>query len=233
ADRQRLADSTETALRTASGIVEVVRHGTAPSRTPSHRPEVFLFSERYGCGHCGTGIPELEPRQFSFNSPSGACPACGGLGTRREVSAELIIGDPSISILEGVFLPWGEPSGHLRRSVIPGLAAHYKFDPNTPWGELSDAVRRVVLEGSGNRKIRFPYRAGGTRGHYSEPWEGVLANIGRRYEETASEAVRQQLDEYMTTLPCRSCGGARLRPESLAVTVAGRSIGEVIELSVG
>jgi excinuclease ABC subunit A len=232
ADRQRLADSIETALRTASGIVEVVRHGTAPSRTPSHRPEVFLFSERYGCVHCGTGIPELEPRQFSFNSPYGACPACGGLGTRREVSAELIIGDPAISILEGVILPWGEPSGHLRRSVIPGLAAHYRFDPNTPWGELPEAVRRAILHGSGSRKIRFPYRAGGTQGHYSEPWEGVLANIKRRYEETTSEAVRQQLEEYMTTLPCDACRGTRLRPESLAVTVAGRSIGEVIEMSV-
>ena len=231
-DRQRLADSVETALRLASGIVEIVRHGTAPSRTPSPSPEVFLFSERYACVYCGTSIPELEPRQFSFNSPYGACAECGGLGTRRKVSAELVVGDPSISILEGVILPWGEPSGHLRRSVIPGLAAHYKFDPNTPWGELPESVRRAVLHGSGSRKIRFPYRAGGTQGYYSEPWEGVLANIERRYAETTSDSVRQQLDEFMTTLPCQACNGARLRPESLAVTVAGRSLGEIIEMSV-
>src|SRR5690606_495578 len=231
-DRQRLADSVETALRLASGIVEIVRHGTAPSRTPSPSPEVFLFSERYACVYCGTSIPELEPRQFSFNSPYGACAECGGLGTRRKVRAELVVVDPSISILEGVILPWGEPSGHLRRSVIPGLAAHYKFDPNTPWGELPESVRRAVLHGSGSRKIRFPYRAGGTQGHYSEPWEGVLANIERRYAETTSDSVRQQLDEFMTTLPCQACNGARLRPESLAVTVAGRSLGEIIEMSV-
>ena len=236
ADRQRLADSVETALRLASGVVEVVRHGTATSRTPSSSPsagpEVFLFSERYACVYCGTSIPELEPRQFSFNSPYGACPECGGLGTRRKVSPELVVGDPSISILEGVILPWGEPTGHLRRSVIPGLAAHYKFDPNTPWGELPESVRHALLYGSGSRKIRFPYRAGGTQGYYNEPWEGVLANIERRYAETTSDAVREQLEEFMTTLPCQACNGTRLRPESLAVTVAGRSLGEVVEMSV-
>jgi len=234
ADRPRLADSVETALRLASGIVEVVRHGTSPSRgAPAPRqPEVFLFSERYACVYCGTSIPELEPRQFSFNSPYGACPECGGLGTRRKASPELVVGDPSISILEGVILPWGEPTGHLRRSVIPGLAAHYGFDPNTPWGELPESVRRALLYGSGSRKIRFPYRAGGTQGYYTEPWEGILANIERRYAETTSDAVRQQLEEFMTTLPCTACDGTRLRPESLAVTVAGRSLGDVVRMSV-
>jgi excinuclease ABC subunit A len=225
-DRARLADSVETALRTASGVVEVIQH--EGDTTKSH-----LFSERYACPHCSTSMAELEPRQFSFNSPYGACEACGGLGTRREVSEELVIGDDSISILEGVILPWGEPAGHLRRSVIPGLAKHYRFDANRPWGELSEAVRRAVLRGSNGRKIEFPYRAGGAQGNYSEPWEGVLENVARRYAETTSDAVREQLTEFMMTLPCRVCGGTRLRRESLAVTVGGRSLGDVVTMAIG
>jgi len=223
-DRSRLADSIETALAAGNGVVEVVEHGATE--------KVHTFSERYACTNCGTSMPELEPRQFSFNSPFGACEACGGLGTRKEASEELVIGDPIISILEGVILPWGEPTGHLRRSIIPGLAEFYKFDPNTPWGELPQKAREGILHGSGSRKLKFPYRAGGASGTYSEPWEGVLANVMRRYEETTSDAVREQLDAFMTTQPCRVCGGARLRPESLAVTVGGRSIGEIVDMSV-
>ncbi len=224
-DRQRLADSVETALRTASGTVEVLEHGADAMKH-------HMFSERYACAHCGTSMTELEPRQFSFNSPYGACEACGGLGTRREVSPDLVIGDPIISILEGVILPWGEPTGHLRRSIIPGLAKHYRFDPNRPWGELTETVRSGILNGSGKRKINFPYKAGGAAGTYSEAWEGVLANVMRRYEETTSDAVREQLDAFMMTLPCTVCGGRRLRKESLAVTVGGHSIGAVVEMSI-
>jgi excinuclease ABC subunit A len=224
-DRSRLADSVETALRTANSVVEVLEHGEL-------QPAVHLFSERYACVHCGTSMPELEPRQFSFNSPYGACQPCGGLGTRREVSADLVIGDPIISILEGVILPWGEPAGHLRRSIIPGLAKHFDFDPNTPWGELPARTRTGILNGTGRQKVRFPYRVGGTSGSYDEAWEGVLANVMRRYEETTSDAVREQLDAFMTSLPCAHCGGARLRPESLAVTVGDRSIGDVVAMSI-
>jgi excinuclease ABC subunit A len=223
-DRARLADSLETALRAANGIVEVIEHAA--------EPKTHLFSERYACVHCGTSMAELEPRQFSFNSPYGACESCGGLGTRREVSADLVIGDPIISILEGVILPWGEPTGHLRKTVIPGLADYYDFDPNTPWGELSKKVRDGILNGSGTKKVKFPYRAGGAAGSYSEPWEGVLANVSKRYEETTSDAVREQLEEFMMTLPCRTCNGSRLKQESLAVTVGGRSIGDVVHMSV-
>jgi excinuclease ABC subunit A len=223
-DRSRIADSVETALRASSGTVEIIEH--------AKEEVVHLFSEKYACVYCGTSMAELEPRQFSFNSPYGACEGCGGLGTRREVSAELVVGDPIISILEGVILPWGEPSGHLRRSVIAGLATHYKFDPNRPWGELTDAAQKGILYGSGAKKITFPYKVGGAKGNYSEPWEGVLANVKKRYDETTSETIREQLEQYMSTLPCAVCKGTRLKAESLAVTVGGRSIGEVIDMSV-
>ena len=223
-DRSRLADSIETALATGNGLAEVIEHGGSE--------KMHTFSERYACTNCGTSMPELEPRQFSFNSPFGACEACGGLGTRKEASEDLVIGDPIISLLEGVILPWGEPAGHLRRSIIPGLAEFYSFKANTPWGELPATAREGILYGSGTRKLKFPYRAGGASGTYSEPWEGVLANVMRRYEETTSDAVREQLDAFMTTQPCRVCGGARLKPESLAVTVGGSSIGNVVDMSV-
>jgi excinuclease ABC subunit A len=236
-DRARLADSLETALKTAEGIVEVVLHGAATSDggapdDDGAGPHTHLFSERFACVHCGTSIPEIEPRQFSFNSPYGACESCGGLGTRLEVSGELVVADPSISILEGVIIPWGAPTGHLRRSVIAGLAEHYDFDPNTPWGRLPGEVREAILFGSGNEVVEFPYTTGGKKGSYAEPWEGVLENVKRRYEETGSENVRSQLREFMITQPCRACGGHRLRPESLAVTVAGRSVGEIADMSV-
>ena len=224
-DRSRLADSAETALRTAGGVVEVVEHREGGTR--SH-----LYSEHYACATCGTSLPELEPRQFSFNSPYGACTECGGLGTRKEVNPELLVADASISILEGVILPLGEPTGHLRRSVIPGLGEAYEFDPAKPWAKLPAEARRAVLHGSGRMKIRFPYKAGGSKGHYEDHWEGVVASVARRYAETSSETVRGQLEDYMSTLPCATCGGSRLRQESLSVTVGGRSIGAVVELSI-
>jgi len=222
-DRGRLTDSIETALKLAEGVVDVVRHDTGA---------VQLFSERYGCPTCGTSLPELEPRQFSFNSPFGACPACGGLGTQREVSEELILGDPSISILEGVILPWGEPTGHLRKSILPALAKQYKFELNAPWGSLPTRVHDVLLHGTAGRKTTFRIDAGAVRGEFQGAWEGVLANVQRRYRETASDAVRVELEEFMIEAPCAGCGGRRLRPESLAVTIQGRNIGELTELSV-
>jgi excinuclease ABC subunit A len=212
-DRARLADSIETALRLADGTVEV--HDATQGRTE-------LFSERYGCPTCGISLPELEPRQFSFNSPFGACQDCGGLGTRKRVSEELVLGDARISILEGVILPWGEPTGHLRRVVLPALARQYRFDLNAPWGSLSPEVRSAILHGDTARR--------GRKGDGS--WEGVLNNIERRYRESDSDMVRVDLDEYMVAVPCATCGGRRLKPESLAVTVGDRNIGEIAEFPV-
>jgi excinuclease ABC subunit A len=225
-ERDRLADSVETALREGEGVVEVLEH------RPRSKPDAHLFSERYACTGCGTNLPDLEPRQFSFNSPFGACPECDGLGTRKEVNPALVVGDATLSIAEGAMLPWGQPGGHLRRSVLPGLAEAYEFDLSRPWAALDDEVRRAILFGSGGMKIRFPYARGETKGYYEDSWEGVVPNIERRYRETGSEAVRGQLEEFMSTLPCGACGGSRLQSVSRAVTVGGRSLGDLMDRSI-
>ena len=209
-DLSRLTDSLETALRLADGTVEVA---TADGK------RVELFSEKYGCAICGISLPELEPRHFSFNSPFGACPTCGGLGTRRRVSEDLLLGDPSISILEGVILPWGEPSGHLRKILLPALARQYRFELNTPWGSLPKDVQRALIHGDT-----------GARGDVR--WEGVLANVERRYNESESDSVRMELEGFMLVVPCDTCKGRRLKKEVLAVTIDGRNIGEVTEDSI-
>ncbi|MBI4419775.1 MAG: excinuclease ABC subunit UvrA, partial [Gemmatimonadetes bacterium] len=221
-DRRRLHDSVETALRAAEGLVEVVRDGGS----------VQLFSERFSCPKCEYSLAELEPRQFSFNSPFGACPACGGLGNRRVVSPELVLGDPRISILEGVVLPWGEPTGYLATVVLPTLARAFKFDPGAPWGSLSQRVRQQLLHGAPERILTFQYGTGKSGGRYETGWEGILKNVERRYHETSSDAVRAQLEEYMTELPCESCQGKRLKPESLSVLVHGKSIGDIVDQSI-
>ena len=225
ADRSRLADSIETALKAAEGVVEVVRHGNGS-------PKPVLFSERWACPKCGLSLTELEPRQFSFNSPFGACPECSGLGTRREVNAELVLGDPSLSILEGVILPWGEPSGYLRKVVLPTLAKAFKFDLDAPWKDVPAAARKAILYGVPGKTLTYQYHSERWQGSYESGWTGVLKHVEKRYRETASDSVREQLEEFMVEQPCPACGGRRLKPESLSVLVHGKNIGEVVALSV-
>jgi excinuclease ABC subunit A len=179
-----------------------------------------MFSEKYGCPTCGISMPELEPRHFSFNSPFGACATCSGLGTKRTASPELILGDPTISILEGVILPWGEPDGYLRRVILPALAKQLKFELNTPWGKLPDRVKFELLFGTQKKK-----------GEDESRWEGILSNVQRRYSETTSDAIRGELEAYMVVAECPDCNGRRLKKESLAVTIHGRNIGEFTECS--
>ena len=217
-DRSRLADSLETALKLAEGVVEVANVDAK---------SVEMFSERYGCPSCGISLPELEPRHFSFNSPFGACPACGGLGTRRRVSEALILGDSRISILEGVVLPWGEPSGYLRKIVLPALARQLKFDLNSPWGDLPKSVRDAILYGD-KRDTKSATKGGTTQ----VEWEGVLRNVERRWDESESDTVRVELQEYMIEVPCPECRGRRLKPEALSVTIESRSIGDIVEMAV-
>ncbi|HEX5723894.1 MAG TPA: hypothetical protein VFX98_00435, partial [Longimicrobiaceae bacterium] len=188
-NRARLADSVETALRTAEGVVEVVAHAEGGGG-----PERHLYSEHYACPGCGINIPELEPRQFSFNSPYGACPACGGLGTRKEPSPDLLLADSSLSILEGVVLPWGVPRGHLRGTILEGLAAALGFQLNAPWRDLPEPVRQVLLHGTGEAAAKGKGK--------TVKWGGIVRDVAQRYRDTTSEAMREALEEYMTTLPC-------------------------------
>lgn len=224
-DRSRLHDSIETALRASDGLVQVVRHTRSGDTS-------VLFAERFSCPTCGYSLPELEPRQFSFNSPYGACPDCGGLGTRRVVSPDLVLGDPRISILEGVILPWGEPKGHLRRGVLATLAKDLKFDLASQWGELPEDVQQAILHGMEGKKLKLQYQSEKWAGTYETAWEGVVGNVERRYRETSSDAVRTQLQAYMTQLQCETCDGHRLKAESLSVLVGGLSMGTVSGLSV-
>ncbi|WP_419163330.1 excinuclease ABC subunit UvrA [Candidatus Palauibacter sp.] len=215
-DRERLADSVATALRMADGVVEVALYpGARAKGGRGAEPEAHLFSERYACPGCGLGIPELEPRQFSFNSPFGACPECDGLGSQRVPNADLIVGGDQISILEGVLLPMGAPSGSTRRHQLPRLARKMGFDLNTPWGALDDDQKQAILYGDTD-----------------VGWEGAVAATLRRYHETTSERVRLALDEYMTLSTCLACDGGRLRPESRAVTVEGVSLPALTAKSV-
>ncbi len=258
-DHKRLHDSIETALRAADGMVEVLRYDGASSGTshragagapagstgrarssaagrsgpaPATEPASVVFSERFACPRCGYSLAELEPRQFSFNSPYGACPDCTGLGVRRVVSPDLVLGDPRLSILEGVVLPWGEPAGYLRHGVLPTLAKVLKFDLAAPWGSLPERVRRALLYGLPGETLSFTVASSSGPTRYETRWEGILANVARRYHETSSDAVRLELEEYMTELPCESCGGQRLKRESLSVLVGGKSLGEVVNLPV-
>ena len=229
ADRRRLHDSIETALRAADGVVEVIRYG----RNGRGAGRSVQFSEQFACPTCGYSLTELEPRQFSFNSPFGACEACGGLGTRRVATPDLVLADPSVTIFEGVVLPWGEPAGYLKANVIPALARAFDFDPAKPWGSYGRGVQQKLLYGDPDTPIAFRYGSGKGRGTYNSAWEGILANVERRYRESSSDAVRTQLDTFMSEQSCDACGGRRLRPESLHVLVGSRSLGDVAELSVG
>ena len=223
ADRRRLHDSIETALRAADGIVEVRRGGK------NAVPQVF--SERFACPVCGYSLAELEPRQFSFNSPYGACTACGGLGETRVVSPGLVLADHGLSIPEGVVIPWGEPKGYLRTVVLPTLAKELRFDLAAPWRSLAAPVRDALLYGIPDRKLAFGSAKGGGRS-YEVEWEGILLNVTRRYNETTSDTVRSQLAEFMVDVPCAKCDGHRLKPESLGVLVGGMNVGDIVDLSV-
>ncbi len=214
-DRERLSDSVATALRMADGVVEVALHGGDDGGDDGGDETQHLFSERYACPGCGLGMPELEPRQFSFNSPFGACPECDGLGSQRVPNAGLIVGGDRISILEGVLLPLGTPGSGGRRHALVRLARKLDFDLNTPWGDLDADRQEAILHGDTD-----------------VGWEGAVAATLRRYHDTTSERVRLALEEYMTLSTCLACEGGRLRPESRAVTLEGLSLPELTAQSV-
>ena len=220
--RQRLRDSLETAARLSDGLVRI--------EFPDGRE--ILFSERYACPICGISMPELMPRMFSFNSPYGACPDCSGLGTRMFFDEELIVPDPDLSIREGAIVPWSGRNSIHYHQMLDALAQHYGFDINMAFRQLPETVRNALLRGSGKDKIQFYLDRRGRRLFYEKPFEGVIAELDRRYRETTSNAVRMDLHRYINTQDCPTCLGARLKKESLSVTVGGKNLYELCRLSI-
>jgi excinuclease ABC subunit A len=225
--RKRLADSIETAVSVADGLVDVE---LVDEEDPARR--VLTFSEKFACPEHGPGLPELEPRVFSFNSPHGACPRCTGLGSQMEIDPELIVPDPSLSIGEGAILPWSASSSNYYEEITQAIADRYEIDLETPWEDLSEEERDLFLYGTDGERIYISYRNRyGRRRSYTTRFEGIVPNLERRYRETDSDHSRERIEEYMSVRPCPECGGARLRPESRAVTVASISLPEFTKLS--
>jgi excinuclease ABC subunit A len=221
--RQRLTQSVETATSLAAGLVTIdVVDG-----------EELTFSENLACPDHGVSLPELEPRVFSFNSPHGACPRCTGLGAQLEIDPDLLVPDTSLSIEEGALVPWTIGSQSFYESVIEAVADRYEISLGTPWRDLSSAEQERFLYGTGGDKVFVTYRNRmGRRRQYTMAFEGLVSNLQRRYRETDSSQQRDRIEEYMSFRPCPECGGARLKPEVLAVTIGDRSIHAFAQLSV-
>ncbi len=258
--RRRLSESVEAAASLAGGLVEVemVPDGDRPAVDPgmpgrirpkggspvadassedvrgtdSQEAERLVFSEQFACLSCGTSIPELEPRIFSFNSPHGACERCHGLGFQRVIDPELVVPDPTLSLEEGALQPWRLGHSRYWKRVVEAVAETYGVDIAKPWQKLSADEREIFLHGTGSERHKVSYRNRFGRSRtYSVRFEGIVNNLERRYGETDSERVRERIEGYMAEQPCPECDGARLRPESLAVKVGGASIAEFSALS--
>jgi excinuclease ABC subunit A len=221
--RQRLAQSVETASQLAEGLVVIdVVDG-----------ESTTFSENFACPEHGVGLPELEPRIFSFNSPHGACPRCTGLGAQQEIDPDLLVPDPELSIGEGALVPWSLGNSSFYESVIQAIADRYEIDLELPWQELTEEHQNYFLYGTDGDRVYVQYRNRmGRRRSYMLAFEGIVKSLERRYKETDSSQQRERIEEYMSFRPCPVCGGARLKPEVLAVTVGEKNIHEFTRMSV-
>jgi excinuclease ABC subunit A len=226
---RRLTDSLETALRIAEGVAEV-----EIVANEGEEGETLTFSEHLACTHCGLSYDELAPRNFSFNSPYGACETCDGLGTRFQVDPELVINDDDLSIEDGAISPWSGFRGEYFKRVLQAVGDEYGFTISTPWKKLKAAQKKAILYGSGNKSltVRYKNRYGRQR-QYTTRYEGVIPWVERRHTESESDRVREVIEGYMRLVPCPACNGARLKPSSLAVTVGGKNLFEVGELSIG
>jgi excinuclease ABC subunit A len=238
----RLADSLETALGLADGIA-YVDEADAEQKSPStgskkggikdHVPEGrTVFSAKFACPISGFTIDEIEPRLFSFNNPFGACPSCDGLGTEMFFDAELVVPDDSKTLTKGAIAPWAGSSSKYYAQTLESLAAHFKFNLDQPWSKLSKKHREILLFGSGNESVTMRYKDGSKSYEIKKPFEGVVPNMERRWRETDSNWVRDELQRYQTVAPCETCGGKRLRPEALAVRIDARDISDVTDLSI-
>ncbi|MGB3177294.1 MAG: excinuclease ABC subunit UvrA [Albidovulum sp.] len=222
----RLSDSFRTALNLADGIAILE---TAPDEG---EPERMTFSEKFACPVSGFTIPEIEPRLFSFNAPFGACPACDGLGVELFFDDRLVVPDVTLKLKDGALAPWNKGKSPYFIQTIDSLAKHYGFDARKPWKDLPETVHSLFLYGSGDEEIPFRFDEGGRVYEVTRTFEGVIPNMMRRYRETDSAWVREEFERYQNNRPCGTCGGHRLRPEALAVKIAGLHAGEVVQMSI-
>jgi excinuclease ABC subunit A len=221
--RKRLSESIEAASQLADGLIEI---------EDADSGERQIFSERFACLNCGASMPEIEPRIFSFNSPHGACERCHGLGFQRVIDPELIVPDPTLSISEGALDPWTKAASMYHRRLLEAVAESSGIDVGVPWQDLSQAERDLLLEGTGDERHTVTYKNRfGRRRTYTVRFPGMLQSLERRYETTDSDTTRERVEELMAMQPCPACKGARLRPESLAVTVGGLNIAEFTRFS--
>src|SRR5712692_7743915 len=219
----RLADSIETALELADGIM-IAESADSGERT--------IFSAKFACPVSGFTIAEIEPRLFSFNNPFGACPSCDGLGNKLYFDPEMVVADERLSLHEGVIAPWANSSSQYYTQTLESIARHFKLSMRTPWQDLPEKARATILYGSGDTPIAMRYNDGLRSYTTNRPFEGVVTNMERRYRETDSAWVREELGRYQSAKTCEVCQGARLKPEALAVKIAGKTISEVAELSI-
>jgi excinuclease ABC subunit A len=222
---QRLAESFETAIRLSQGIVRVVFPENA-ALAP------MLFSSRHACPECGFSVPPLEPRMFSFNNPAGACATCDGLGFQEFFDPERVVVHPHLSLAGGAVRGWDRRNAHYFQ-MLQSLARHYEFDVETPWIELTPRVQQVLLYGSGEDQIEFRYKEGAGTARKRHTFEGIVPNLERRFRETDSQAVRDELKKYLGTRPCIACGGARLNEAARSVLIEGRNLAEITRFTVG
>ncbi|MFH0830909.1 MAG: excinuclease ABC subunit UvrA, partial [Parcubacteria group bacterium] len=230
-DRPRIADSVETALKLGEGVLTLhvisVEHG--PDGTIREHGQDQLISENFACVECGVSLPEIQPRNFSFNSPHGACPDCTGLGTKLEVDEDLIIPNPSLTLAQGAIQPWSRTTGKQNwyTRLMEAVAKKRGFSMHTPVKKLAREHLKLILYGTGEQRL-IVTNPGYSIKAYETTFEGVIPNLERRHKETDSEYIRKEIERYMLITPCETCRGKRLKPEALSVTVAGLSIDKVV-----
>lgn len=222
----RLADSFRTALDLADGIAILE---TAPSEG---EPERLTFSEKFACPVSGFTIPEIEPRLFSFNAPFGACPSCDGLGVELFFDERLVVPDQTLKIYDGALAPWRKGKSPYFLQTIEAIAKHYEFNKNERWKDIPRRIQEIFLFGSGKEEIKFRYDEGGRVYEVTRNFEGVIPNMERRYRETDSNWIREEFERYQNNRSCGTCDGFRLRPEALAVKIAGLHVGQVVQMSI-